>query len=44
LELNHQKIIDIIEDLIEGDEEIIDFIIEQLMFEYKQILNREGTD
>jgi hypothetical protein len=37
LELNHTKI-------IEGDEEFIDYILEQLMFEYKQILKREGTD
>lgn len=44
LELNHKKILDIIEDLIEGDEEFIDFMLEMLMFEYKQILNREGTD
>jgi hypothetical protein len=44
LELNHKKILDIIEELIEGDEEFIDFMLELLMFEYKQILNREGTD
>ena len=44
LELNHKKILGIIEDLIEGDEEFIDFMLELLMFEYKQILNREGTD
>lgn len=44
LELNHKKILGIIEDLIEGDDEFIDFMLELLMFEYKQILNREGTD
>lgn len=44
LELNHKKILDIIEDLIEGDEEFIDFMLEMLMFEYKQILNREGAE
>ena len=44
LELNHKKILDIIEELIEGDEEFIDFMLEMLMFEYKQILNREGAE
>ena len=44
LELNHTKIIEVMEDLIEGDEEFIDYILEQLMFEYKQILKREGAD
>ncbi len=44
LELNHKKILEVIEDLIEGDEEFIDFMIEQLMFEYNEILKREGTD
>lgn len=46
LELNHKKILDIIEDLedLEDNDEFIDFMLELLMFEYKQILNREGTD
>lgn len=44
LELNHTKIIEVMEDLVEGDEEFIDYILEQLMFEYNEILKREGTD
>ena len=43
LELNHKKILHIIEDL-EDDDEFIDFMLELLMFDYKQILNRDGTD
>lgn len=44
LELNHKKILDIIEDLIEGDEEIIDFILDQLIDDYKKTLRKEdGT-
>ena len=41
LELNHKKILDIIEDLIEGDEEIIDFILDQLIDDYKKTLRKE---
>ena len=29
---------------MEDDDEFIDFMLELLMFDYKQILNREGTD
>lgn len=44
LELNHKKILDITSDLIEGDEEIIDFVLDQLIDDYKKTLRKEdGT-
>ena len=44
LELNHKKILDIIRDLEEGEEDIIDFVIDQLLKEYRDILKREGAE
>lgn len=44
LELNHKKILDIIQDLEEGEEDIIDFVIDQLLKEYRDILKREGAE
>lgn len=44
LELNHKKILDIIEDLEEGEEDVIDFVLDQLLKEYRIILKREGAE
>lgn len=44
LELNHKKILDIIQDLEEDEEDIIDFVIDQLLKEYRDILKREGAE
>ena len=44
LELNHKKILEVISELEEGEDEIIDFVIEQLLREYKHILKREGAE
>jgi hypothetical protein len=44
LELNHKKILDITEDLEDGEEEIIDYVLDQLLKEYRLILKREGTE
>lgn len=43
LELNHKKILDVIHDLEEDEEDIIDFVIDQLLKEYRYILKREGA-
>lgn len=43
LELNHQKILDITEELVEGEEEVVDFVIDKLIKEYRLILKREGA-
>lgn len=44
LELNHKKILEVGEELIEGEEEVIDFVIDQLIKEYRNILKREGAE
>lgn len=44
LELNHKKILDIADDLVVGEEKVIDFVIDQLLKDYNKILKKEGTD
>ena len=44
LELNHKKILDITEELVEGEEEVVDFVIDKLIKEYRLILKREGAE
>lgn len=44
LELNHKKILEITDELVQGEEEVVDFVIDKLIKEYKQILKREGTE
>lgn len=44
LELNHKKILDITDELVEGEEEVVDFVIDKLIKEYRLILKREGAE
>lgn len=44
LELNHKKILDITEELVQGEEEVVDFVIDKLIKEYRNILKREGAE
>jgi hypothetical protein len=44
LELNHKKILEITDELVQGEEEVVDFVIDKLIKEYKQILKREGAE
>jgi len=42
LELNHQKMLDIVEGCVDFDEEAIDFIFESILKDYKMMLNKEN--
>ncbi len=42
LELNHKKILDIIEGCVDFDEETLDFIFESILKDYKMMLNKEN--
>ena len=44
LELNHKKILDITDELVQGEEEVVDFVIDKLIKEYRNILKREGAE
>lgn len=44
LELNHKKMLDITDELVDGEEEVIDFVIDKLIKEYRNILKREGAE
>lgn len=44
LELNHKKLLDISQDLEDDEDDIIDYVLDQLLKEYRLILKREGAE
>ena len=42
LELNHKKMIDIVDNCVDCDPDIVTFIFESIINDYKMMLNREN--
>ena len=42
LELNHKKLLDIVEGCVGFDEETLDFIFESILKDYKMMFNKEN--